>query len=101
MKILDINTRYVTSSPYLAYLAVEEGTFTPYYVTEIAYTDEYLASVRGDRPDRVYVARGQGATKYESDQAAFEAIVHEFRLIVLQAYNNYLADMGCGMSQLA
>jgi hypothetical protein len=99
MKILDINTRYVTSSPYTN--LVEGGMFTPYYVTEIMYTDEYLASVRGDRPDRVYVARGRGPTEYESEREALEAIVHEFRLIALDAYDKFYVQIGAGLLDIA
>jgi hypothetical protein len=99
MKILDINTRYVTSSPYDN--LVEGGTFTPYYVTEIMYTDEYLASVRGDRPDRVYVARGRGATESESEDAALAAITHEYAMLVRKAYHKYYADRGLGMIHIA
>jgi hypothetical protein len=99
MKILDIRTNYVDSSPFAD--MVEGYTFTPYYAVEIFYTDAYLASVKGDRPDRVYVARGHGATESEAELKALDMLVHEYRMLVHQAYHKYYADRGAGMLHIA
>jgi hypothetical protein len=98
IKILDIQTRYVESSPF-AHLI--EGTFSPYYVVEISFTDAFLASVKGDRPDHIYVARGSGETEYEAERNALEAIVHNHRLIVAKAYDKWYVDNGAGLLHIA